>query len=96
MEKRMKLIPFGLLLIYLIRSLILNSVGLNEVILLAILTGLTVFYEMKLSNKKTLELQTQLNNLVEHNKIQDKNIDDLKNSMVSVKVSSGVRGLSGR
>ena len=94
MEK--KLVKYALLALlasYLAKSLILGA-GLNEVLLVAILSALISFSETKLSNKKTIELQNQLDELTNHNKEQDKSIDDLKSSIVSVKVSSGIRGLT--
>lgn len=92
MEKSIKLVPFGLLIAYLAKSLITGA-GLNEVLIIATLTGLTAFYEMKLTSKKTAELHSQIAELAKHSKEQDKIIDDIKSSIVSVKVSSGIRGL---
>lgn len=91
--KWIKYIPFGLLVIAIIKSLIIG-ITLNDVCLIAILAGLTAFYETTLSDNKTQKLQEQINTLIKHNQLQDKSIDDLKSSIVSVKVSSGIRGLT--
>lgn len=94
MEKRIKYVLFGLLVASLTKSLILTP-GLNEVLVTAILAGLAVFYEIKPSQEKLDKLQSQIDHLKFNTDIQNKNIDDLKNSMVSIKVSGGIRGLSG-
>lgn len=95
MEKRIKYVPFGLLVASLIKSLVLGT-NLNEVLLVAILAGLTAFYEMKVNKKEIINLQAQIDNLSSQNQIQDKVIDDLKSSIVSVKVSSGVKSFGAR
>ena len=90
MEKNVKYILLGLLVAALTKSLIVGT-NINEVLLIAILASLTAFYEIKINKKDLTDLQNQINKLNTHNEIQDKTLDDLKSSMVSVKVSSGVR-----
>lgn len=89
----LKFIPFSLLCIYVAKCLI-SGAGINEVLLIGMLASLTAFYESSMNNKKVDQLQKQINVLNEQNKVQDKAIDDLKSSIVSVKVSSGIRGLT--
>lgn len=94
MEKKpVKYILLGLLAAFLIKSLVLPT-GLNEVLTIGILASLAAFVEMKINSKKHIELQNQINELIAQNKIQDKNIDDLKGSITSVKMASGVRGIT--
>lgn len=96
MEKKpVKYILLGLLAAFLIKSLVLPT-GINEVCIIAILSGLVIFNEIKPSNKKIETLQEQINQLVEKNKFQDKSIDDMKSSITSVKVASGIRGLTNK
>lgn len=95
MEKRIKYVLFALLVTSLIKSLIMGS-GINEVLLIGILAGLTAFYEASFNNKQVTRLQIQIDELIKHNKEQDKSIDDVKNSIVSVKVSSGMRSLTNK
>lgn len=89
----LKHIPFGLLVTYLVKSLILGA-GLNDVLLIGILAGLTAFYEAKLSLKHVKDLEEQMKLIRDHNSIQDRAIDDLKSSIASVKISSGIRGMT--
>lgn len=100
----LKYIPFGLLCAYGIKSLITGA-GINEVLLIGIMASLIGFYESAINKKDVKKLQDQIdesikinkdqiNQLLESKKIQDKNIDDLKSSIVSVKVSAGIRGLT--
>ncbi len=94
MEKKpVKYILLGLLAAFLIKSLVLPT-GINEVLIIAILASLAAFVEMKLNSKKHVELQNEINQLVIQNKAQDKTIDDIKNSIASVKITSGIRGLT--
>lgn len=95
MENKIKFILFGLLASYLAKSLILTT-NLNEVLIIAILAGLTAFYELKLNKKDVKLLQDQIDSLMEDKTTQNKSIDDLKSSIVSVKVSSGIRGLTNK
>lgn len=95
MKKWMGYILSGLLIAFLAKSLILDS-NIYAVLLCAILAGLTVFYEMGLNSKQVTNLQKQIDQLIEKNVIQDKVIDDLKGSIVSVKVSSGMRSLTNK
>lgn len=89
-----KLIPFTLLVAYAVKSLI-TGVGINEVLLIAILAALTAFYESSLSKKQLKEVQNKLDEITSQQKIQDKIIDDVKSSIVSVKVTSGIKSLTG-
>lgn len=91
----LKYIPFGLLCAYGIKSLITGA-GINEVILIGIMASLIGFYESAINKKDVKRLQDQIDALLEDKKSQDKSIDDLKSSIVSVKVSSGIRGLTNK
>lgn len=91
----LKHVLFGTLLAFLIKSLV-KGADLSEVLIVAVLSSLIALYELQLNYKKESKLQEQINNLIEHNKEQDKYIDDLKSSIVSVKVSSGIRGLTNK
>lgn len=89
----LKHLPLGLLVVYLVRSLILNSVTLNEVLMVAILAGLTAFYEMQLETNKIKLLNEQIKALDTHNKQQDDVIQGIRDSLSVFKVSSSIRNV---
>lgn len=100
----LKQIPLALLGVYLIRSLILNSVSLNEVLVMGILAGLTAFYEMRLEGKNSKELKEQINKLntelnskikelSENDFRQEDIIKDTRNIINGIKVSSAIRNV---
>lgn len=93
----LKYIPFGLLIIFVIKSLIIGA-GINEVLLIGILASLIGFYESKISHRRFQELQKEINDKIkdvkEHNNIQDKKIEDLQSSNLSAKLSTSLRGLT--
>jgi ABC-type uncharacterized transport system permease subunit len=90
---KLKHVLIGLLIAYLAKSLVIDS-NIYAVLICMILAGLTVFYEMSLSGKHAANLQKQIDEIVEKNQLRDRAIDDIKGSIVSVKVSSGIRGLT--
>lgn len=94
MNNHIKYISLGLLCAYLLKTFINPSFSINEVLLVGILAGLTVFYESRAENKKVQNLQNQLNTLNEENKSRDKNIDELKTSIASLKITTGFRNIS--
>lgn len=89
----LKHIPLGLLCVYLVRSLILNSVTLNEVLMVGILAGLTAFYEMQLESSKIKELNEQIKKLSDSDLRQEDIIKDTRNIISTIKVSSGIRNV---
>lgn len=105
MEKLpLKYIPLGLLGVFLTKSLIISTTSLNEVLMLALLVGLTAFLELRVENKKLKELlayfdarsnaiDEQLKLLRDKNSTQDKTLDDLKTSVTSVKISNGFKSI---
>lgn len=86
-------IPLSLLCVYLIRSLILNSVTLNEVLLCAILAGLTCFYELRLEADSVLKLKEDMKKLSENDFRQEMILQELRNAMSGINVNAGLRGL---
>jgi cell division protein ZapA (FtsZ GTPase activity inhibitor) len=71
-----KHIPLLLLGVYLIRSLILNSVNLNEVLLIGVLAALTAFYELQLESRSIKDLNEQIKKLSDSDKQQEEIIKD--------------------
>lgn len=88
-------VPLALLwlCVYLIRSLIFNTVSINDVLLMGILAGLTAFYKMRLEDNKIKELYNEINKLKENDTKQEKLIQDTNNSVASLKVSSSLRNV---
>jgi len=105
MEKiQLKYIPLGILCAFLTKSLITSSTSINEVLMLALLTGLIVFLEQSSDNRKLSELKALINLkdkqideqfqlLRDKTSLQDKAIDELKGSVASVKITNGFRGI---
>ena len=89
----LKHIPLGLLCVYLVRSLVLNSINLNEVLLIGVLAALTAFYEMQLEGKAIKELNEQIKKLSDNDKQQEDIIKDIRNIISTMKVSSGIRNV---
>lgn len=91
----LKHIPLGLLCVYLVRSLILNSVSLNEVLVFTVLGALTAFYELRLEDTKITELYNKIAELSANDARQEEIIKDTRNIISTIKVSSGIRGVGG-
>lgn len=88
-------VPLALiwLCVYLIRSLVFNSVSLNDVLLMGILAGLSAFYKIGLENQQVKELHKQLEELKQNDINQEKIIKEIKDSYASLKVSSSLRNV---
>lgn len=92
MEKiQLKYLPMALLLTYLTKALIVNTASLSDVLIIAVLAGLTAFYELQMSTKVVKEITLQMKELHDRSDKQDKIIDDMRNSVASVKITSGFR-----
>lgn len=92
----LKHIPLLLLCVYLIRSLILNSVTLNDALVFAILSGLTAFYELQLERKAIQDIYKQIEDLSLKDKQQQDIIDALRDVTSTIKVSSAINNLRTR
>lgn len=99
-----KHLPLGLLCIFLIRSLILNSISLNDVLAFGILAALTAFYELQLEASKLKELNqkidgfhiyvdTQIKDLKDNDIRQETLLKDTHNVISTMKVASGIRNV---
>ena len=89
----LKHIPLGLLIVYLVRSLILNSVTINDVLLMGVLAALTAFYEMQLESSKITKLNEQIKALETHNKQQDDIVQAVRDSLSAFKVGSSLKNV---
>ena len=100
----LKHIPLGLLILFLVRSLILNSVSLNEVLLIGILGSLTAFYELQLEGKSvkqfneqisllTKSFNEQIKELKDNDNRQETILKDTHNVISTMKVSAGIRNV---
>ena len=89
----LKHIPLGLLIVYLVRSLILNSVTINDVLLMGVLAALTAFYEMQLESSKIAKLNEQIKAIETHNKQQDDIIQAVRDSLSAFKVGSSLKNV---
>ena len=100
----LKHLPLSLFCVFLVRSLILNAIKLNEVFVIAILAGLTAFYELQLETKKIEELykrldiltdndKKQTNLIVENYNKQETLLKDTHNVISTMKVASGIRNV---
>lgn len=97
MEKiQTKLLPLGALTVFLAKVLITNTINLTDVLLIAILAALTVFYETRAENTELKNLKAELTNLQENQKIQEKTIDTLKTQLASIQITGSLRGLGTR
>lgn len=92
----LKHIPLLLLCVYLIRSLILNSVTLNDALVFAILSGLTAFYELQLERKAIQDIYKQIEELSLKDRQQQDIIDALRDVTSTIKVSSAINNLRTR
>lgn len=88
-----KHISLLLLCVYLIRSLVLNSITLTDTLTFAILAALTAFYELQLESKKIKELYKRMEQLEKNDKDQEAIILDTRNIISTVKMSSVMGGL---
>lgn len=88
-------IPLALLwlCIYLIRSLILNTVSLNDVLLMGLLAGLTAFYKIGLEKKHIIELNNEIAKLKENDARQEKLIQEGNNNIAAIKVNASLRNV---
>lgn len=94
MEKKpVKYTLLALLAAFLVKSLVLPT-GLNEVLIIGILASLAAFVEYRINNEEIKKVREELAKINVDNRNQDKVIDDIKNSIASVKISSGIRGLT--
>lgn len=88
-------VPLALiwLCVYLIRSLVFNSVSINDVLLMGILAGLSAFYKIGLENQQVKELHKQLEELRQNDIRQEKILSEIKDNYAALKVSSSLRNV---
>jgi hypothetical protein len=83
MEKVTRLIPMGMLSVYLIKCLILGSSAIDAAVI-ASLAALTGYFQFKTEQKEITEIKTQLSSLkldIESSKKRDEEIRSHVNSM---------------
>jgi peptidoglycan hydrolase CwlO-like protein len=88
-RKNIPLIAFGA---YFVKSLILQPT-LVEAAILLILGGVAGFFEYKSNDKKILDLNERLNNQQKSLDEKQKEIDSIKNSIMGIKLSGGMRAM---
>lgn len=89
----LKHVSLTLLCVYLIRSLVLNSITLTDALTFGILAALTAFYELQLESNKIKELYKRMEQLEKNDKDQEAIILDTRNIISTVKMSSVMGGL---
>lgn len=99
-----KYIPLISLGIFLIRCLIHDNFQLNDVLMIAILAGLTAFYEKQLESKAITELYKQMESLKEevtkqvkvladNDGRQENLLKETHNVISTMKIASGIRNV---
>jgi hypothetical protein len=95
MQKAKSSIFLTLLCLYFIKVLIRPN-GYEDAIILLVLGSIVSFFEFKSSDSKLTIIEKQIAKLTEDIEIKNKDVNDIKSAMASMKLSQGMRGINAR
>lgn len=90
MENKIKYLPLGAFALYFLK-ISLQPVTLTEAAILLILGTIAAFYEFKSTNKKILDLESQIQNQQKLIEEKFRDLDGVKSQVAGIKLAANYR-----